>query len=66
VQYMSLKWSGARGTTIDIFRNGAFLRNTTNDGSDTNGRTYSGAATYTFKVCEKASTICSALVTVRF
>ncbi|MEO8089664.1 MAG: hypothetical protein ABI703_05145 [Gemmatimonadales bacterium] len=66
VQYMSLKWSGARGTTVDIYRNGAFLRNTANDGSDTNGRTYTGAATYTFKVCEAKSTTCSAIATVRF
>lgn len=66
IQYMSLKWGGARGTTVDIYRNGAFLRNTANDGSDTNGRTYQGAATYTFKVCEKGSTTCSGIATVRF
>ena len=65
-QYMSLKWSGARGTSVDIHRNGALLRRTANDGSDTNGRTYQGAATYAFKVCEAGSTTCSAVVTVRF
>ena len=65
-QYMNLKWSGARGTTVDIYRNGAFLRNTANDGSDTNGRTFTGAATYVFKVCEAGSTVCSNEATVVF
>jgi PKD repeat protein len=65
-QIMSLKWSGARGTTVDIYRNGAFLRNTANDGSDTNGRTYQGAATYVFKVCEAGTSVCSNLATVEF
>jgi hypothetical protein len=66
IQYMSLKWSGAKSSRVDIYRNGLFLRNTLNDGSDTNGRTYQGAATYTFKVCEAGSTTCSATATVRF
>jgi hypothetical protein len=63
---MTLKWSGAKGTTVDIYRNGAFLRSTANDGSDTNGRTFQGAATYTFKVCEAGSTTCSGMATVKF
>jgi hypothetical protein len=66
IQYMSLKWSGATGSTVDIYRNGSFLRNTTNDGSDTNGRTYQGAATYSFKVCQAGSTTCSNTATVQF
>ena len=65
-QYMNLKWSGARGTTVDIYRNGAFLRNTANDGSDTNGRNFQGAATYVFKVCEAGTSVCSSPVTVEF
>ncbi len=66
VQYMSLKWSGASGATVDVYRNGARLRTTANDGSDTNGRTFQGAATYVFKVCQVGSTICSNEATVVF
>jgi hypothetical protein len=67
VQYVSLKWSGAKSSTVDIYRNGAFLRNTANDGSDTSGRTFQGAATYTFKVCEaRSTTTCSGTATVKF
>ncbi len=59
VQYMSLKWSGALGTLVDIYRNGTRIRTTANDGSDTNGRTFEGAATYIFRVCEAGTTTCS-------
>ena len=66
VQYMSLKWTGAIGAKVDIYRNGARLRTTANDGSDTNGRTFQGAATYVFKVCQAGSTVCSNQATVVF
>jgi PKD repeat protein len=66
VQYMSLKWSGATGATVDIYRNGTRLRTTTNDGSDTNGRTFQGAATYIFRVCQAGTTVCSNDATVVF
>ena len=66
VQYMSLKWTGATGTSVDIYRNGARLRTTANDGSDTNGRTFQGNATYVFRVCQAGTTICSNDATVTF
>jgi hypothetical protein len=66
VQYMSLKWTGATGPKVDIYRNGTRLRTTANDGSDTNGRTFRGAATYVFKVCQAGSTVCSNQATVVF
>jgi PKD repeat protein len=65
-QYMSLKWSGATGATVDIYRNGAYLRTTANDGSDTNGRTFQGNATYVFRVCQAGTTTCSNEATVTF
>ena len=65
-QYMSLKWTGASGAMVDIYRNGSRIRTTANDGSDTNGRTFQGAAIYTFKVCEAGSSVCSNEVTVVF
>jgi len=57
--YMTLSWSGARGVTVDVYRNGAFRTNTPNDGHYTNTRTFTGAATYTYKVCEPGTAICS-------
>jgi PKD repeat protein len=65
-QYMTLKWSGATGASVDIYRNGSRLRTTANDGSDTNGRTFTGDATYVFRVCEAGTTKCSNEATVTF
>ena len=65
-QYMTLKWTGASGSSVDIYRNGARLRTTANDGSDTNGRTFQGDATYVFRVCQAGTTICSNEATVTF
>jgi PKD repeat protein len=64
--YVKLTWSGATSTAVDIYRNGRFLRNTANDGRETVTRVYQGAATYTFKLCEPGTSICSNEVTVRF
>ncbi|MEO8089441.1 MAG: galactose oxidase-like domain-containing protein [Gemmatimonadales bacterium] len=66
VQYLSLKWTGATGAMVDVYRNGTWLRTTANDGSDTNARTFQGAATYVLRVCQAGSTICSNDATVVF
>ena len=65
-QYMTLKWSGAAGSMVDVYRNGTRLRTTANDGSDTNGRTFQGPATYVFRVCQAGTSICSNDATVVF
>jgi PKD repeat protein len=65
-QYMTLKWTGAVGPSVDVYRNGTRLRTTANDGSDTNGRTFQGAATYVFRVCQAGTTVCSNDATVVF
>jgi hypothetical protein len=71
--YMRLTWSGARGSSIDLYRNGALRRllvaNARNDGKYTNVRRFrraTSAATYVYKVCEKGSSNCSNEVTVTF
>jgi PKD repeat protein len=65
-QYMNLVWAGAAGTSVDVFRNGPLLTNTPNDGKYTNSRNYTGPATYTYKVCQVGSSICSNQATVQF
>ena len=65
-QYMTLKWSGATGATVDVYRNGPFLTNQPNDGLYTNSRSFLGAATYTYKVCLVGTTTCSNSATVQF
>ena len=65
-QYMTLKWSGASGTTVDVYRNGPLLLNTPNDGLYTNSRTFLGAITYTYKVCQAGTSTCSNEASVTF
>ena len=65
-QYMTLTWTGASGTTVDIYRNGSFLKNTANDGRDTNSRSFQGPATYVFKLCQAGTSTCSNEATVVF
>ena len=46
--------------------NGKLLLNTPNDGKQVTSRIFSGAATYTFKLCEAATTTCSNEASVTF
>jgi hypothetical protein len=63
---ITLAWSGASGTMVDIYRNNVLLTVTTNDGSyydivkKTKGRSYA------YKVCERNSANCSNEVTLTF
>ena len=65
-QYMTLDWTGATGTSVDVYRNGPLLGSTPNDGHYTNSRTYQGAITYVYKVCETGTATCSNQATVEF
>ena len=65
-QYMTLAWSGARGTAVDIYRFGSFYKSEPNDGAWTNTRALPGLKQYTYKVCETGTTVCSSTVTVVF
>jgi len=60
---ITLNWSGAAGTNVDVYINGNFNNTTANDGSITysvNKRT-----TYTFNICEEGSTTsCSNSITL--
>ena len=64
--YVRLKWSGARTSTVDVYRNGEFRKNVENDGKQTFIRPVGGLSSYTFKLCEKGSTTCSGKVTATF
>jgi thermitase len=63
---MTLTWSGARGTTVDVYRNGIWLKKPANTGRYTNIRAFLGPATYRYKVCEAGSLVCSNEATVQF
>jgi acid phosphatase type 7 len=54
-----LRWSGAGGDSVDVWKDGRFKKRELNDGKYVNRQLYLGPATYTYKVCEKGSTVCS-------
>jgi carboxypeptidase T len=60
--YVDLNWSGAGGTSVDIYRSGTLLLTTTNDGAE---RIETGSGTWTFRLCAAGSlSDCSSSVSV--
>ena len=66
MQQVSLQWSGAASTNVDVFRNNTLVFTTANDGSQVDAINKKGAGTYTYKVCESGTATCSIVVTVVF
>jgi hypothetical protein len=58
---VQIAWSGATGSSVDIYRNTQRLT-TTNDGSYTD--TLRTPGTYSYKVCQQGSSVCSASASV--
>jgi PKD repeat protein len=54
--YITHLWSGATGTTVDLYRNGKKIVNTPNDGRHTTAHRFIGTATWRVKVCLAGST----------
>lgn len=65
-QYVDLVWSGAQSPTVYVYRNGLVFTTTPNDGRHTISKATTNPATYHFKVCEAATTICSNVGTALF
>ena len=61
-----LKWRRATSANVDVYRDGAVIATTPNDGlyDDSTGTT--GQASFMYKVCEAATQNCSNTVTVNF
>ena len=66
VLYADLTWTGAGSTTVDIYRNNTFIKNTLNNGSYTDNIGKLGGGSYTYKVCEAGTSTCSNEATVTF
>jgi PKD repeat protein len=62
-RWADLSWSGATSASVDIYRNGARLITTNNDGSHRDA--LSQAGTFTYRVCQAGgTTVCSSYATV--
>jgi PKD repeat protein len=61
---VDLRWSGATSTNVDVYLQGVHIATTANDGFY---RDYLlGSGTYTYKVCEAGTSVCSNDVAVTF
>ncbi|MBW3537629.1 MAG: S8 family serine peptidase, partial [Actinobacteria bacterium] len=65
-QHADLSWSGATSTSVDIYRNGAKLTTTANDGAYTDNIGQKGGGSYTYELCEAGTATCSNKATVTF
>lgn len=62
--HVELAWEGATAPSVDVYRNGAVVATTPNDGQYTDIIPKKGGGTFTYKVCEEGSNTCSNTVTV--
>jgi PKD repeat protein len=63
---VDLTWSGATSTDVDVYRDGALITTTANDGEYTDATNNRGGATYVYQVCEAGTSTCSNEATVIF
>ncbi|MBW3571773.1 MAG: PKD domain-containing protein [Gemmatimonadetes bacterium] len=66
IQHVDLAWLGVGSTSVDVYRNGAKIATTANDGAHTDNIGKSGGGTYTYRVCEAGTATCSNDATVVF
>jgi CubicO group peptidase (beta-lactamase class C family) len=65
-EFVDLRWSGAAGTNVDVYRNGARLVTVANSGAWTDATGKKGARSLTYRVCLAGTGTCSTSVTVTF
>lgn len=65
-QTADLSWSGASGSDVDIYRDGALIATTANSGAYTDNIGVKGGGSYVYEVCESGSNTCSNQATVSF
>lgn len=63
---VDLAWSGAGSANVDIFRDGAPIITTPNDGAHTDSIGKVSQKSFTYQVCEAGTPTCSNTVTVNF
>ncbi|WP_026376708.1 S8 family serine peptidase [Aestuariibacter salexigens] len=66
LQNVDLNWSGASTTNVDIYRDGALISTTQNDGSYTDSLNVKGGGDYLYQVCDEGTSTCSDTARVIF
>jgi len=65
VHTADLTWSGAGSANIDVYRDGALIATTENDGAYTDSTGNRGKGSYVYSVCEEGTLRCSDDIAVR-
>lgn len=65
-QHADLSWDGTTSTSVDVYRDGALVTTTANDGAYTDNTGNKGGGSATYQVCEAGTSTCSSEVTVTF
>ncbi|BDX07988.1 S8 family serine peptidase [Planctobacterium marinum] len=65
-QVVDLSWTGATSNNVDVYRDGSMIATTSNDGAYTDNLNVKGGGSYTYQICEEASSTCTTTVTVTF
>lgn len=65
-QKADLQWMGATTNSMDVLRNGSIVATTQNDGAYTDPINRTGGGSYTYKVCEAGTAVCSNEATITF
>jgi len=65
-QLADLAWSGLSGSSVDIYRNGAVISSTANDGAYTDNINKKGGGSYTYQACEAGTSTCTNSVSISF
>ncbi len=63
---VDLTWAGSTAANVDVFRNGVKVVTTPNDGAHTDTLPRGSTGTFTYRVCNAATTTCSADASVVF
>ena len=66
LQKANVWWAGFNSAEVNIYRNGALIVTTENDGFYTDAINQKGSASYTYQVCGGDPYACSASVTITF
>jgi hypothetical protein len=66
MQKADLAWTGLTATSVDVYRSGAIVTTTANDGNATDPIDKKGNGSYTYKVCAAGTSTCSNAVSVAF
>jgi subtilisin family serine protease len=65
--YADLTWAPATsGTNVDVYRNGAKITTTANDGAHTDSLGRGASGTFTYQVCQAGTNTCSNTASVTF